>query len=313
MSMIEMKNVIKRYEHNLAVDNLSLSIEEGEVFGLLGPNGAGKSTTIKMMMGLLRPNSGEIRINGYNTANNREVLLAKAQMGLVPQDLAIYGDMSAYDNVLFFGRLYGLRGKMLTEQVEEALNFVGLRERRWDKPKKFSGGMKRRLNIACAIVHQPKMIILDEPTVGIDPQSRNHILESIGRLNQRGSTIIYTSHYMEEVEALCSRVGIIDGGKLMACGTKEELKNRVAEDERLVLTVNGVEQGALEELKKIHGVKEVLVEDEKIEVMIRSGHESLQDILFVLGKYNVRVKGFHLVEPNLESLFLSLTGRRLRD
>lgn len=313
MSIIKIENLIKRYGNKLAVDNLSLDIEAGEIFGLLGPNGAGKSTTIKIITGLLGLNSGVVKVGGYDLSEKNSRLNAKRIMGLVPQDLAIYSNMSAMDNVLFFGRLFGLRGKDLKDRSEEALEFVGLKDKGLEKPKKFSGGMKRRLNIACALVHQPKVIILDEPTVGIDPQSRNHILESVKELNRRGSTIIYTSHYMEEAEILCHRVGIIDNGKLIALGTKQELKNMIAEDEKLLIKINAPSFNVTDEIKKMRGVKSAAFKDDVLEIITPNGQQQLQDILFTLAKHDVKVKSFNIIEPDLESLFLSLTGKNLRD
>lgn len=313
MGIIEIKNLIKRYDRNLAVDNLSIDIEEGELFGLLGPNGAGKSTTIKIIIGLLRPNSGSVKVGNLDLSNKTDCLNAKRIMGLVPQDLAIYSNLSARDNLIFFGKLYGLKGKKLIYNVDEALEFVGLWDKQHEKPKNFSGGMKRRLNIACAIVHQPKIIILDEPTVGIDPQSRNHILESVKELNRRGSTIIYTSHYMEEVEKLCHRIGIIDRGRLIANGSMEELKAMNGEDEKLLLKINAPSFNVLDEIKKMNGIKSAAYRDDVLEVVASNGHQRLQDILFTLAKHDVKVKNFSIIEPDLESLFLSLTGRNIRD
>ena len=308
---VELKNIVKRYNSDLAVDNISLKIRNGEIFGLLGPNGAGKSTTIKMIMGLLKQNTGEIFVEDMDIKN--DPLKIKKILGLVPQDLAIYENLSARENVEFFGKLYGLRGKDLKEKVDEALEFTGLVQRQKDKPKKFSGGMKRRLNIACAIVHNPMIIIMDEPTVGIDPQSRNHILESVRKLNKRGATVLYTSHYMEEVESICDRVGIIDHGKLIALGTKEELKSQVANEEKLVIEVMDVRYNPIEEIKKLDGVINVTLKENTIEVLTKKAQEILQDVLFILSKEDVTVRNISLLEPDLESVFLSLTGRTLRD
>lgn len=308
---IELRNLVKRYVSNLAVDNISLKIQSGEIFGLLGPNGAGKSTTIKMIMGLLKPDRGEIYVNGMDVKS--ESLSVKRHLGLVPQDIAIYDGITARENVEFFGKLYGLRGKDLKKGADEALEFTGLKDKEKEKPKKFSGGMKRRLNIACAIVHQPEIIIMDEPTVGIDAQSRNHILDSIKELNKRGSTVIYTSHYMEEVEVICERVGIIDYGKLIAVGTKDELKKQLSTKERILIEAVNIRFNPIDEIKKLHGVTNALLNENKIEILTPNAQQVLQDILFILSKENVIVRNISLQEPNLENVFLSLTGRNLRD
>lgn len=311
MSIITLSNLIKRYGQNIAVDNLNLQIEENELFGLLGPNEAGKSTTINMICGLLKPNQGEISIDGINLKDNP--LECKKRLGLVPQEIALFETLSARENVEFFGKLSGLKGKLLNKGVDEALEFVGLSDRQNAVPKGFSGGMKRRLNIACAIVHQPRIIIMDEPTVGIDPQSRNHILQSVKKLNSMGSTVIYTSHYMEEVEALCSRIAIIDHGKLIACGTKDELKKLVASEEKIVIEVSDVSYNSLEEIKAIKGIKGAGFENHTLEVVTNNSQTHLQDVLFILSRNGVRIKGVSMLEPDLETVFLSMTGRKLRD
>lgn len=311
MGFIQIKDLVKRYGSQLSVDHLNLNVDEGEIFGLLGPNGAGKSTTIKMMCGLLAPDQGEIRIGGESVRRNP--LEIKRRIGVVPQELAIYEDLSARENVTFFAKLYGLKGKLLEERVEEALGFVGLLDRQKDKPSAYSGGMKRRLNIACAITHRPKLIIMDEPTVGIDPQSRNHILESVKTLNRMGSTIIYTTHYMEEVEAICSRVGIMDHGRLIASGTKEQLIRQLAREEKVVIGTGGVNAAAVDELRGHSRVEKVLVEGDELTVYLPSSSSYLQDILFILSKHEVAIQTLNRIEPNLETVFLALTGRTLRD
>lgn len=222
MVVVRIDQLTKKFGDTVAVDNISLEIETGEIFGLLGPNGAGKSTTIYILCGLLSMNKGKVEILGKDI--RKEPNFTKRNTGIVPQDLAIYEELTAYENVKFFAGLYGLRGGELKQGVEEALEFVGLSDKARSFAKDFSGGMKRRLNIACAIAHKPKLIVMDEPTVGIDPQSRNHILQSVKKLNQMGCTIIYTSHYMEEVEEISSKIAIIDHRKVIAEGTKEELK-----------------------------------------------------------------------------------------
>lgn len=223
--LVEIKNLVKDYKDFRAVDIAELDVKEGEIFGFLGPNGAGKTTTISILSGLYSKYQGDVKIFGKSIKD--DPIFIKKNMGVVPQDLAIIDDLTAEENVSFFGELYGLRGAELKKAVQETLEFVGLWDRKKDFPKKYSGGMKRRLNIACAIVHKPKLIILDEPTVGIDPQSRNNILETIKKLNEQGSTIIYTSHYMEEVEAICTDVCIVDKGKIIARGNVEALKDLV--------------------------------------------------------------------------------------
>ena len=311
MSFVQIRNVVKKYGSKISVDHLNLTLEQGEIFGLLGPNGAGKSTTIKMLSGLLRIDQGEMKVDGLSVTDHS--LEVKRRLGLVPQDLAIYENLSARENVTFFAQLYGLRGKELKERVAEALEFVGLLDRQNDKPKSFSGGMKRRLNIACAISHRPKLIIMDEPTVGIDPQSRNHILESVRTLNQMGSTIIYTSHYMEEVSAISTRVGIMDHGHLIACGTQEDLRHKVAQEDKLIIQVDGVAEAALEELREHPQIRQITVREQTVEVFLPASQTYLQDILFILSKHHVKMKSLTQVEPDLETLFLSLTGRTLRD
>jgi ABC-2 type transport system ATP-binding protein len=311
MAIIQIKDTVKRYGSLLSVDHLNLDIREGEIFGLLGPNGAGKSTTINMLSGLLPIDKGDITVQGVSVTS--DPLKVKGMLGLVPQDLAIYEELTAIENVTFFARLYGLKGKLLQERVKEALAFVGLSDRSKDKPGSFSGGMKRRLNIACAITHRPKVIIMDEPTVGIDPQSRNHILESVKELNRLGSTIIYTTHYMEEVEAIGTRVGIIDKGRLIACGTKVELVERVSDEEKLVIDAEGLTEEALGELELHPKVNKLLRTGSGLELYMGSSHAYLQDVLFILTKHNVKLQSITRVEPDLESLFLSLTGKTLRD
>lgn len=308
---LEMKDVVKRYGSKLSVDHLNLEVQEGEIFGLLGPNGAGKSTSISMICGLLPKDQGSIKVDGISIED--QPLEVKRRIGLVPQDLALYEQMSAMDNVAFFAKLYGLRGQQLKERVEEALSFVGLQDRAKERPSTFSGGMKRRLNIACSITHRPKLIIMDEPTVGIDPQSRNHILESVRTLNEMGSTVIYTSHYMEEVAAISDRVAIMDQGHVIACGTQQELRARVAQEERIILTADGVTEELIQEMKLHPRVGRVTQLDHRLEIYVPSAQEELQDILFICGKHGTTLRSLQCEEPDLETLFLSLTGRKLRD
>lgn len=311
MNILEVDHVVKRYGSKLSVDHLNLSVNKGEIFGLLGPNGAGKSTTISMIAGLLKMDQGEIRLDGISV--KEQPLDVKRKIGLVPQDLALYETMSAVDNVTFFARLYGLRGKQLKERVQESLEFVGLQDKAKEAPATFSGGMKRRLNIACALSHRPDLIIMDEPTVGIDPQSRNHILESVRTLNRMGSTIIYTSHYMEEVAAISDRVAIMDQGRIIACGTEKELRDRVASEEKIVLAAAGIGAGVVEELKLHPRVRAVEVTEDTITIMLPSAQLALQDMLFICSKHEMSIQSLRVEEPDLETLFLNLTGRTLRD
>ena len=224
--ILRAKNLTKKYGNQTVVDNLNFEIRKGEIFGLLGPNGAGKSTTMNMICSIKKPTAGQIELFGKEAKKYRSEVIPR--IGYIPQELAIHGKLKAWENVELFASLYGIRGEKLKQTVENSLEYVGLQERRNEYAKNFSGGMKRRLNIACAIGHQPDLLIFDEPTVGIDPQSRNFILEKIKESNRNGATVIYTSHYMEEVEAVCSRIAIMDNGKMIACGTSRELKQMVA-------------------------------------------------------------------------------------
>jgi ABC-2 type transport system ATP-binding protein len=308
--IVEVRNLIKRYGSKLAVDNMNLTIEKGEVIGLLGPNGAGKTTLINSIIGITEIQSGEINIFGKSMA--KEGMEIKKRIGVVPQNIALFNEFSAIDNVSFFGRLYGLRGKELKEGVRRALEFTNLWERRKDSPKKYSGGMQRRLNIACAIVHNPELIIMDEPTVGIDPQSRNHILESIRKLNDMGSTIIYTSHYMEEVEALCSRVVIMDHGRMIAEGSKEKLAEYVQEEQITQIELNNVSYSIIEGVKAVYGVKECTLLGNEMTVVFDKSN-SIAKIINAIGDKGGIITKISMQEANLEDVFLTLTGKKLRD
>ncbi|TWD98672.1 ABC-2 type transport system ATP-binding protein [Neobacillus bataviensis] len=311
MNVLEIKNLTKKFGDFIAVDNMSLAIQQGEIFGFLGSNGAGKSTTINMISGLLRNNSGEIHILGKNIASHSK--FAKMNIGIVPQDLAIYEDMTAYENVRFFAGLYGLRGTELKERVEEALEFVGLLDKQKSYPKNFSGGMKRRLNIACAIAHRPKLIIMDEPTVGIDPQSRNYILTSVRKLNDMGCTVIYTSHYMEEVEEICSRIAIVDHGKVIAEGTKEQLKAIITDTKDILIEVKNSENLDEASLKEIKGVNSVSIEENVVKINSQSEVNNLNQIIQFFINRGKEIRSLQELAPNLETVFLTLTGRNLRD
>lgn len=309
--IVEIKNLVKRFNDNIAVDNVNISIKEGEIFGLLGPNGAGKTTTINTIIGLTKIDGGEIKIFDKNTKTHEMEI--KAQIGIVPQDIALYEDMTAIENVTFFGRLYGLKDGLLKTRVEEALNFTGLWDKRREMVRKFSGGMKRRLNIACAIVHQPRLIIMDEPTVGIDPQSRNHILESVRKLNEAGSTIIYTSHYMEEVEELCTYITIMDHGKVIAKGTKDELKSLIAAEEKVTFELSSVNYTIIENIKGLSGVKDCTLDGRSMKVISQKNSKNLGKIIDSISSTECEILSLNIDKPTLEGVFLTLTGRTLRD
>jgi ABC-2 type transport system ATP-binding protein len=311
MKVVKIAELTKKFGDVTAVDNISLEIEEGEIFGLLGPNGAGKSTAINIMCGLLSANKGNISILGKDTV--KEANQTKRNTGVVPQDIAIYEDLTAIENVRFFAGLYGLKGIELKERSEEALEFVGLNDRAKSYPKEFSGGMKRRLNIACAIAHRPKLIIMDEPTVGIDPQSRNHILQSVKKLNGMGCTIIYTSHYMEEVEEICTRIAIMDHGKIIAEGTKEELQAIITNTNSIWITVDSFADIKEDGLRKINGVLSLETDENIIKINSAKEVNNLDKIILHFTMNSIPIKNLESRTPDLETVFLTLTGRKLRD
>lgn len=311
-NVLEIRNLTKKFGDFIAVDNISLNVREGEIFGFLGANGAGKSTTINMIASLLRSTKGEISLLGKNIAKHNR--FAKMNIGIVPQDLAIYEDMTAYENVHFFAGLYGLRGELLKKRTEEALEFVGLGDKHASFPKNFSGGMKRRLNIACAIAHRPKLIIMDEPTVGIDPHSRNYILGSVRKLNEMGCTIIYTSHYMEEVEEICTRIAIVDHGKIIAEGTKEQLTATITESKEIWIGIKSSDPALeVDAIRQIQGVTSVRLEEQMLKIISKAEINNLNRIIQQLIKDQVEIRSVEEQAPNLETVFLTLTGRNLRD
>lgn len=311
MNVLEMKQLTKKFGEFIAVDNISMSIKEGEIFGFLGANGAGKSTTINMIASLLRITKGEILVLGKSISQNAK--FARSNIGIVPQEIAIYEDMTAYENVHFFAGLYGLRGSELKERTVEALEFVGLGDKHSGYPRNFSGGMKRRLNIACAIAHRPKLLIMDEPTVGIDPHSRNYILDSVRKLNGMGCTVIYTSHYMEEVEEICTRIAIIDHGKIIAEGTKKELEAIVTNQKNIWIEVRSAEQLNISKLQEVAGVNKVEIEDRILKFSSDAEVNNLNRIIQLLMADHIEIRSVEEREPNLETVFLTLTGRSLRD
>lgn len=312
MSVVNIKEVTKNFGDLTAVDKMTLNIEEGEIFGLLGPNGAGKSTAINMIIGLLLSDKGKITVLDKDVRKN--ALTTRRNIGIVPQEIAIYEDLTSLENVKFFASLYGLKGKELEAAALEALEFTGLSDKAKGFPKSFSGGMKRRLNIACAIAHRPKLIIMDEPTVGIDPQSRNHILQSVKKLNELGSTIIYTSHYMEEVEAICTRVAIMDHGKVIALGTGEELKNLINDRNIVWISVlDSISRINEEKIREISGVNDIEIEEDIIKISSAREVSNLDSIIHYFTSNRFSIKSVESKTPDLETVFLSLTGRRLRD
>lgn len=311
MNIVKIGGLTKRFGDVAALDNVDLEIEEGEIYGLLGPNGAGKSTVINIICGLLKIDKGNVFVFGKEIRRDPDFI--KGNIGIVPQDIAIYNDLSAYENVSFFASLYGMKGKQLKENVELALEFVGLEDKMKETPSKFSGGMKRRLNIACAIAHKPKLIIMDEPTVGIDPQSRNHILESVKKLNQMGSTIIYTSHYMEEVEAICGKISIMDRGKIIAEGTKNELEAIITDTNTIMITVGAIAGIDEAKLKAIDGVKSIEIDENVVKIISSKDVENLDKIILYFASAHIPIRNIESQTPNLETVFLTLTGRKLRD
>ncbi|NLY37748.1 MAG: ABC transporter ATP-binding protein [Firmicutes bacterium] len=309
--LVEINDLVKRYGDLLAVDHVNLEIREGEILGLLGPNGAGKTTTLNMLLGLTRIDGGTIKIFGQQLGENAAQI--KKQIGIVPQEIAIYEDLTAAENVSFFGRLYDLQGALLRERVHEALSFAWLEEKKNQFPRKFSGGMKRRLNIACALVHHPRLIIMDEPTVGIDPQSRKHILDSVRELHEQGATILYTTHYMEEAEELCTRIAIMDQGRVIALGTTDELKELVSSEERIVIEVAAAGYTLVEQIKKLHGVRECGLAEKTLTVMAARNSGMVRRLIDLITAAGTEIVSLNVERITLESVFLTLTGRTLRD
>ncbi len=301
----------KRFGDLVAVDGVGFEIAAGETYGLLGPNGAGKTTSISMLCGLLERDGGEVMLLGQPfTPRSVE---AKRAIGYVPQDIAIYPDLSARENLAFFGRLYGLAGPELAKRIDEVLDIIGLADRANDRAGEFSGGMKRRLNIGIGLLHGPKLLVLDEPTVGVDPQSRNAILESIAHLGTEGMAVLYTTHYMEEAERLCDRVGIIDHGKVVAEGTRAELVRLVGEHDRVRLAATGDLPAAAAALAELVPVHEADVADSGLDLIVEGAADALASVLAVAASKGAAVTSVDVVQPDLEAVFLHLTGRALRD
>ncbi|MGL4761808.1 MAG: ABC transporter ATP-binding protein [Sarcina sp.] len=310
MFAVEIKDLNKKFGDFTAVNNLSLKIKKGQIYGLLGPNGAGKSTTIGIICGLLKVTGGKVSVLDVDVTKRMKGQNKK--IGYVPQDISVYLELTAYENLKFFGQIYGLRGKQLEERIDFALEFTGLSDVRKKMANEFSGGMKRRLNIACAILHKPEIVIMDEPTVGIDPQSRNSILEAVKKLNESGVTVIYTTHYMEEVEAICSEIAIIDHGEVIVSGSKEELKSIVSEHNILEVSINN-EEANLDGLSEIRGVSKFDFKENKITIFCDKEVNNLNSIIEFLGSKDIKISNIGFKDINLETVFLSLTGRSLRD
>lgn len=309
MTILEIKDIHKNYGTETAVDGINLSIEKGEIFGILGPNGAGKSTLIGMICGLVKKSKGEI-IYEEKIQNIRKW---KQNIGIVPQDFAIYWDLTAAENVSFFCSLYGYKGEELKARVDKVLEFVGLLDVKNKLASEFSGGMKRRLNIACAIAHSPKLIIMDEPTVGVDPQSRNHVLQSVLKLRDEGATIIYTSHYMQEVDEICDRIAIVDKGKIIAEGKSEELKEMVGKNRIYNVEVSNKINSIEDKLMEITGVEKVLLVDGKYQITTLKSSNLITKIVETFTENNGQIINISSDEPSLETVFLALTGKKLRE
>ena len=309
MKILEVKKLYKEYGNSVAVDGVNFSINEGEIFGLLGPNGAGKSTIISMITGLIKSSEGETIFEEKESKINKW----KQNIGLVPQDFALYFDLSAEENIKYFCSLYGFRGEDLKKRVDNALEFVGLLDVRGKRVNQFSGGMKRRLNMACAIAHTPKLIIMDEPTVGIDPQSRNHILESVKKLRDEGATIIYTSHYMEEVDEICDKIAIMDHGKIIAEGNSEYLKSLVSDKNIYSITLKNKIEGIETALKAVTGIEKVIATENELKCYYLKESNVIEGLVAAISKKKGVVENIKNETPSLETVFLALTGKKLRD
>jgi ABC-2 type transport system ATP-binding protein len=301
----------KAFGARQAVDDVSFEIGPGETYGLLGPNGAGKTTTISMVSGILTRDGGEVAVVGEPMDTTRTA--AKRLVGIVPQDLAIYPDLTAHENLVYFGRLYGLGGPGLRARIDEVLEVVELTDRRNERTAGYSGGMKRRLNIAIGLLHKPRLLILDEPTVGVDPQSRNAILASVEALGSEGIGILYTTHYMEEAERLCDRIGVMDQGRIIAEGTRAELVQLVGGTDRVALAANGDLAAAVDALRELPGVHGATVHDGGLDVLVDGAAEHLPRLLELVARTGASIRSVEVIEPDLEAVFLKLTGKALRD
>jgi len=312
-TILEVQNLVKKYGDFTAVKGISFEINEGEIFSLLGPNGAGKTTSISMLSTLYAPTSGDALIAGHSIV--KDPMQVRNAIGVVPQDLALYEDLTARENLMFWGQMYNLSGKALKNRVDEVLNQIGLMDKAKDRVKTYSGGMKRRVNIGVGLLHKPRLLFMDEPTVGIDPQSRRAILDTVKDLNKQGMTVLYTTHYMEEAEELSNRVGIIDHGEMIAIGTQKELTKQVGETETLILHIseNDDPQALVTAFKGIKEVLEANVIDHEISIITPSAKDVLASVVTKANERGIKIHSIDIREPNLEAVFLHHTGRALRD
>lgn len=310
-NIIEVENLTKKYKDLTALDDLSFTVKKGEILGLLGPNGSGKSTTINCILSLLKYDKGSIKIfNKEMTPNSYDI---KKEIGVIFQDVAVFEELTVYDNIDYFCGLYINDKKIRQQYIEDALSLVGLNDFKSFKPKQLSGGLLRRLNIACGIAHKPKLIFLDEPTVAVDPQSRNNILDGIKKLRESGATIVYTTHYMEEVEILCDRIIIIDKGKVLAQGTSDELKLLANIEEKISVDIFELEEKYITEIKKLKNVDNVKYEENKLTVTYTKGSNNLVNLMNYLNKESIEYNNVLMMRPTLNDVFLELTGKELRD
>jgi ABC-2 type transport system ATP-binding protein len=308
---IRVQELHKNFGDVYAVRGISFDVHAGEIFSLLGPNGAGKTTTISMISCLLEPAQGDVSVMGHST--RRDPMGVKAAIGVVPQEIALYEDLSARENLTFWGKMYGLRGSALKQRVGQVLEITGLAERQKGRTGKFSGGMKRRLNIGIALLHRPQVLVMDVPTVGIDPQSRRNILDSVKEMNRQGTTILYTTHYMEEAQELSDHIAIMDHGELIACGTHGELVEIVGEMDRITLTISAESASVMERWRATDGVHQITAEDGTLNLLVDDSNVVLPRLFESATQAGTRITSVEIQEPNLEAVFLHLTGRALRD
>ncbi len=312
-NILEVQNLAKSYDNFTAVKGISFDIKEGEIFSLLGPNGAGKTTTISMLSTLYTPTSGDAVIGGHSIT--KDPMAVKQVIGVVPQEIALYEDLTARENLVFWGQMYGLGGKSLNSRVDEVLEQIGLTDKAKNRVKTYSGGMKRRVNIGVGLLHKPRLLFMDEPTVGIDPQSRRAILDTVKDLNKHGMTVLYTTHYMEEAAELSNRVGIIDHGELIALGTQDELTKQVGQAETLILHIGENEDpdALAKAVSSVEGVQKADVTNNEVSIITSDAKDILAGVVGKANERGIKIRSMDIREPNLEAVFLHLTGRALRD